>query len=83
MTKAMRTTNRQQINIVSPEETIQLIDRVSKKRFRGRLVSEAVNYYVEKENKTNLRRRLKEGATRRAERDLNLAKEWFAFEEDA
>jgi CopG family transcriptional regulator/antitoxin EndoAI len=69
------------LNITLPEETVRLMDRVSKRGGRSRLISEAVRRYVRQLGRTNLRRRLKEGALRRAERDRELAQDWFALED--
>jgi len=71
------------INITLPEETIRLIDRVAKKGDRSFLISEAVHRYVASVGKTRLRRLLKEGALRHAERDLKLAEEWCGLDESA
>jgi len=69
------------INITLPEETIRLIERVAKKGDRSFLISEAVHRYVASVGKTRLRRLLKEGAIRHAERDLKLAAEWCGLDE--
>ena len=69
------------INITLPEETIRLIDRVAKKGDRSFLISEAVQRYVAAVGKTRLRRLLKEGALRQAERDLKIAQEWFSLDD--
>jgi CopG family transcriptional regulator / antitoxin EndoAI len=71
------------INITLPEETVQLIDRVSDKGDRSRLINEAVRRYVTYARRATLRKRLKKGALRRAERDLRLAEESFFLEEEA
>ena len=68
------------INITLPEETIRLIDRVAKKGDRSLLISEAVHRYVASVGKTRLRRLLKEGALRHAERDLKLAEDWSCLD---
>jgi CopG family transcriptional regulator/antitoxin EndoAI len=60
----------QRLNITLPEETIRLIDRVASKGDRSRFIAEAVRQYVGAHGRTKLRRRLREGAVRRAERDL-------------
>jgi CopG family transcriptional regulator / antitoxin EndoAI len=73
----------QRINITLPEETLRVIDQVANKGDRSRFIDSAVRYYVDAIGRANLRKRLKEGAIRRAERDLNLAQEWSAFEEEA
>jgi CopG family transcriptional regulator/antitoxin EndoAI len=71
------------LNITLPEETVRLINRVAKKGNRSRLISDAVRRYVRELGRANLRRRLKEGARRRAGRDLALAQDWFALEDEA
>jgi transposase len=76
-------TMRKRINISLPEETIALIDRMIEHGDRSRLIDEAVRRYIQETGKANLRKRLKEGAIRRAERDLHLAEEWLSvFERD-
>jgi CopG family transcriptional regulator/antitoxin EndoAI len=69
------------INITLPEETIRLIDRVTKKDDRSFLISEAVQRYVASIGKARLRRLLKEGARRMADRDLKLVEEWCGMDE--
>ncbi|MBD2771797.1 hypothetical protein [Iningainema tapete] len=71
------------LNITLPDETIQLIDRVTQKGDRSRFINEAVQYYIAQKALADLREQLKEGAIRRAERDLALAEEWFDLEEEA
>lgn len=74
---------RLRVNVTLPKETVRLIDRVARKGNRSRFIDQAVRHYVEQVGKTSLRRLLKEGAARRAERDLRLAHEWFGVEEEA
>lgn len=71
------------LNITLPEETVRLMDRVSAKGDRSRLIDKAVKRYVAAAGRANLRKRLKQGALRRAERDLHLAEESFFLEEEA
>ncbi len=73
----------QRINITLPEETLGLIDRLAARGDRSRFIDRAIRYYVETIGKANLKKRIKEGAIRRAERDLRLAEEWFTLEEEA
>jgi CopG family transcriptional regulator / antitoxin EndoAI len=70
------------VNITLPEETIELIDRVTERGDRSRFIDEAVRHYIEEIGRANLRKRLKEGAVQRAERDLHLAEEWFTVDEE-
>jgi len=71
------------INITLPEETVRLIDRVAPKGNRSHLIAEAIKYYVEGTGRAQLRKRLRDGARRRAERDLRLTQEWFFIDEEA
>lgn len=70
------------LNVTLPETTIRLIDRVARKRGRSRLIDRAVRHYLQRLGRDALRKALKEGAVRRADRDLRLAGEWFALEEE-
>jgi CopG family transcriptional regulator/antitoxin EndoAI len=74
---------RRRINITLPEETVRLIDRVSEKGDRSRLIDRAVRRYVTAARRAKLRKQLKEGALRRAERDLRISEESFFLEEEA
>ena len=71
------------INVTLPEETLKLIERVSEKGDRSRLINEAVKRYIRELGRANLRERVKEGAHQRAERDSRLAEEWFLLNEEA
>jgi CopG family transcriptional regulator/antitoxin EndoAI len=71
------------VNISVPDETLQLIDRVAAKGDRSRFIAEAVRHYVTRTSRTRLRKRLKEGALRRAARDRALAEDWVLLEEEA
>ena len=70
------------LNITLPERTVALMDRVVGKGQRSRLIDRAVHRYVEEEGLANLRKQLREGAQVRAERDLQMAEEWFALDEE-
>ncbi len=74
---------RKRINISLPEETLRLLDRVAKQGDRSALITEAVTAYLREHRRKVLRRRLKQGALVRAERDRHLAEEWFPLEEEA
>ncbi len=74
---------RRRINITLPDDTVRLIDRVAAKGARSRFIAEAVSHYVHATGRAELRKRLKEGAVRRAERDRRLASEWFLLDEEA
>ena len=76
-------TPRKRINVTLPEDTIHLIDRVAKKGDRSRFLNEAVHYYIKETGRAKLQRLLKEGAMKRAERDLRITQEWFPLDQEA
>jgi CopG family transcriptional regulator / antitoxin EndoAI len=71
------------INIILPDETIAVLDRVTTKGNRSRFIDRAVRRLIEAEGKANIRERLKDEALENAERDLAIAAEWFPLEEEA
>jgi len=71
------------INIVLPERTLAVLDRVAARGLRSRFIDRAVMRLVEAEGRQNLRARLKAEALANAERDLTIAAEWFPLEEEA
>ena len=73
----------QRVNITLPEETLRLIDRVANKGDRSRFIDSAVRFYADALGRAKLKKRLKEGAIQRAQRDLHLAQEWPALDEEA
>ena len=71
------------INIVLPDATVNILDRVATKGKRSRFIDRAVRHYVEIQAKENLRQQLAVGYRTNAERDLEIAAEWFPLEEEA
>ena len=71
------------INVILPDETVRLLDRVSPKGNRSRLISDAVLFYVASKGRSHLAEQLKAGALANAKRDLAIAQEWFPLEEEA
>src|SRR3989344_8619426 len=70
------------INVTLPKETVYLLDKVSEKRGRSRLIDNAVRFYVNEIGKINIRKKLKEGAIKREGRDISLAEDWFNVESE-
>ncbi len=70
------------LNIVLPEETVSVLDRVTTKGNRSRFIDRAVRHYVETHGKQNLHEQLAAGYRANAERDLALAADWFPLEEE-
>jgi CopG family transcriptional regulator / antitoxin EndoAI len=73
---------RKRINISLPEDTLGLIDRVTEHGDRSRFIDQAVRHYIQEMGRSHLRKQLKAGAIQRAQRDLSVAEEWFAVDED-
>ena len=71
------------INVILPDETLAVLDRVTKRGDRSRFVSRAVLHYVQSHAKQNLRERLKAGYQADAQESLKIALEWFPLEEEA
>jgi CopG family transcriptional regulator / antitoxin EndoAI len=71
------------INVILPDATVAVLDRVASKGTRSRLISNAILHYVKTQSRQNLAERLKQGYLANAERDLEIAKEWFPVEEEA
>lgn len=71
------------INIILPESTVSVLDRVTTKGNRSRFIDRAVRHYVETQSRQSLRERLKAGYLANTQRDLELAAEWFPLEEEA
>lgn len=71
------------INVMLPDETLAVLDRVTARGSRSRFVSRAVLHYVKSHAKLNLRERLKAGYQANAQESLKIALEWFPLEEEA
>ena len=71
------------INIMLPEKTLAVLDRVAPRGNRSRFVSDAVLHYVETHGKQSLRQQLKAGYMANADESLKIAAEWFPLEEEA
>jgi CopG family transcriptional regulator/antitoxin EndoAI len=70
------------INIVLPDRTLAVLDRVASKGNRSRFISRAVLHFIEAQGQETLRERLKREALANAERDVTMAAEWFPLEEE-
>ena len=71
------------INIVLPDTTVSVLDRVATKGTRSRFIDRAVLHYVETQGKQHLREQLAAGYRASAQPDLAMAAEWFPLEEEA
>lgn len=71
------------INIILPEATVAVLDRVAPRGNRSRFIDRAVLRLVKTEGTANLREQLKAGALAHAALNLELAEEWFPVEQEA
>jgi len=71
------------INVMLPDKTVAVLDRVTNKGSRSRFISRAVLHYIESQGRQNLREQLRDGYRANAQRDLEIAAEWFPLEEEA
>jgi CopG family transcriptional regulator/antitoxin EndoAI len=71
------------INIMLPERTLAVLDRVAPRGRRSQFVSRAVLHYVETQGRQSLREQLKAGYLANADENLRIAAEWFPLEEEA
>ena len=71
------------INVILPTTTVAVLDKVATKGNRSALIDRAIRHYVKTQSQQNLRERLKQEALANAERDLQMAAEWFPLEEEA
>lgn len=71
------------INIILPDKTVAVLDRVTTKGNRSRFIDRAVRQLVELQGRASLRERLKQEAIANRDRDLEMAAEWFPLEEEA
>jgi CopG family transcriptional regulator/antitoxin EndoAI len=71
------------INIILPDKTVAVLDRVTTKGNRSRFIDRAVRQLVETQGRRSLRDHLKAGYRENTEQDLAIAAEWFPLEEEA
>lgn len=71
------------INIILPEGTVSVLNRVAARGGRSRFIDRAVHYYVQAQVKESLRKQLEAGYRANAQLDLEMAAEWFTLEEEA
>lgn len=71
------------INIMLPDRTLAVLERVAPRGSRSRFVSAAVLHYVETRGAQSLREQLKAGYLAHADENLKIAAEWFPLEEEA
>ena len=71
------------INVILPEATVAVLERVSSRGNRSALIDRAIQHYIRNKGQQNLRDRLKQEALANADRDLQMAAQWFPLEEES
>jgi metal-responsive CopG/Arc/MetJ family transcriptional regulator len=70
-------------NIILPDNTVAVLNRVTTKGNRSRFIDRAVRQFVETQGRQSLRDQLRAGYRANAEQDLAIAAQWFPLEEEA
>jgi CopG family transcriptional regulator / antitoxin EndoAI len=78
----MKKAAHKRINITLPEATVAMLEEVADKGSRSTFIDDAIKTQVKSLKQQNLRDQLKEGAIARAERNLQMAKEWSHLEDE-
>jgi CopG family transcriptional regulator / antitoxin EndoAI len=68
----------QSLNIQLPNETLDLLDQLSPNGDRPAMAAAAIQHYVKFLQTESLREQVKAGAIERADRDRQMAEEWFS-----
>lgn len=78
-----RATTQKRINVSLPQETVKMMDRVTQKGDRSRLIDVAIRHYVKSVGKAKLKVKLEEGYRALGKSSLKMAEEWFPVDEQA
>ena len=78
----MKKSAHRRINITLPESTVELLETVADKGRRSTFIDAAIQKHIHEMRKEDLREQLRAGAIANAERDLEIAREWFDLEEE-
>jgi hypothetical protein len=70
------------INVILQEATVRTIDRCSRPGQRSRFIERAVQHYLATASPRALEERLKQGALRDHDLDLEIAGDWFAVDRE-
>jgi len=70
------------INLILPETTVRAIDQLARPGQRSRFIERAVRHYVSTAMQQALQQRLKQAAIRDRDLDLEIARDWFAADQE-
>ena len=78
----MKKVTHKRINITLPASTVAMLETVADKGGRSTFIDAAIQKHIHEMRKEDLREQIKAGAIANAERDLEMAREWFDLEEE-
>ncbi len=65
-----------------PESTVAILEMIASKGSRSTFINEAIQVHAKSIKQNSLHEQLKKGAIARAERNLQMAEEWAALEDE-
>ena len=72
---------RKRINITIPEDTLELVDRIREEN-RSEFINRALKVYVNRLERSKLKKQLKQAYQERAKEDLATVREWEPVERE-
>jgi hypothetical protein len=70
------------INVILPDATVHALNRVARPGQRSRFIQRSVEHYIATAGPEALRARLKQAAIRDRDLDQEIAKDWFAVDQE-
>lgn len=70
------------INITLPESTVAMLEDVADNGTRSTFIDAAIKKHIHEIRNQELKDQIKAGSIANAERDLEMAREWFDLEEE-
>jgi CopG family transcriptional regulator/antitoxin EndoAI len=74
---------RKRVNVSLPVTVLNMLDELAPNHRRSQFIAEAVMNYAAEVKARELAERLKAGYLARAERDRQIAEEWYPLEQEA
>lgn len=78
----MKKGTHRRINITLPESTVAILEKVAARGERSSFIDAAILKYFHEVRREDLREQIKAGSIANAERDLEIARDWFDLEEE-
>lgn len=75
-----KTQHYERVNITLPTQTLRRLRHASEERNRSRFIAEAIEFYLKEKRHAAVTALLRAGAKQGAQRDRDLAEDWFAVD---